>query len=181
MSRASPGEVMKRISYWILSTVSAVALLFAYHTSRSSQMPTSTEPPYVASGPASASRTSPPSASRGSAPRGATGPSSRSRPKRPFSPSAPPTMTVTGSTIETRWGPVQVQLSVSGAKITKVTVLQYPNGTARDAEINSQALPILIQETQNAQSAQIEMVSGATYTSGGYIESLQSALDKVHA
>jgi uncharacterized protein with FMN-binding domain len=56
--------------------------------------------------------------------------------------------------------------------------LQYPNGNGRDAEINSYALPILIKETTGQQSASIDMVSGATVTSGGYLQSLQSAIDQ---
>jgi len=71
-----------------------------------------------------------------------------------------------------------VQLTVSGGKITKVDVLQYPNGNGRDAEINSYALPILVRDTVSAQSANIDMVSGATVTSDGYLQSLQSALDQ---
>jgi uncharacterized protein with FMN-binding domain len=59
-------------------------------------------------------------------------------------------------------------------------VLQYPNGNGKDAEINSYALPILTQETTSAQSASIDMVSGATVTSTGYIQSLQSALDQAN-
>jgi uncharacterized protein with FMN-binding domain len=88
---------------------------------------------------------------------------------------------VTGAVASTQWGPVQVQLTLKGGTITKVSVLQYPNGNPRDGEINSQALPILIDETTQAQSAKIDMVSGATVTSTGYIESLQSALDKAGA
>jgi uncharacterized protein with FMN-binding domain len=67
---------------------------------------------------------------------------------------------------------------VQGGKITNVTVLQQPDGNQRDAEINSQALPILIDETVKAQSANIDMVSGATVTSDGYVRSLQAALDE---
>jgi uncharacterized protein with FMN-binding domain len=85
---------------------------------------------------------------------------------------------VTGSIANTQWGPVQVQLTVNDGSITKVAVVQYPNGNSRDAEINSYALPILIRETVNAQSASIDMVSGATITSTGYAQSLQSALDQ---
>jgi uncharacterized protein with FMN-binding domain len=55
---------------------------------------------------------------------------------------------------------------VQGGKLTRVTVLQQPSGNSRDAEINCQALPILIDETVMAQSANIDMVSGATVTSG---------------
>lgn len=91
------------------------------------------------------------------------------------------TSTVTGSVISTQWGPVQVQLSLKGNAITGVTVLQYPSGNSRDGEINSYALPILIDETTQAQSAQIDMVSGATVTSTGYVQSLQSALDQAGA
>ena len=89
------------------------------------------------------------------------------------------TSTVTGDVADTRWGPVQVQLTVVGGKITSVAVVQYPNGNGKDQEINANALPILVQETVSAQSAKIDMVSGATVTSGGYLTSLQSALDKM--
>jgi uncharacterized protein with FMN-binding domain len=73
---------------------------------------------------------------------------------------------------------VQVRLEISGGRIDRVDVLQYPNGNPRDAEINGYALPILVQETTDAQSASIDMVSGATVTSTGYLQSLQSALDR---
>jgi uncharacterized protein with FMN-binding domain len=79
---------------------------------------------------------------------------------------------------QTRWGPVQVRLVISGGKITQVSVVQYPNGNGRDEEINSQALPVLIRETEKSQNASIDMVSGATVTSTGYIQSLQSAIDR---
>ena len=73
---------------------------------------------------------------------------------------------------------MQVELTVSGSAIAQVSVLQYPNGNATDQQISSYALPILIQETMDAQSSHIDMVSGATYTSHGYLQSLQSALDQ---
>ena len=87
-------------------------------------------------------------------------------------------MAYQGSVAQTRWGPVQVQITVLGGKIIKVSILQQPNGNPRDAEINDQALPVLINETMSAQSAQIDMVSGATVTSEGYVQSLQAALDE---
>ena len=68
-----------------------------------------------------------------------------------------------------------MQLTVAAGKITDVNVLQYPSGNPQDDQINSYALPVLVQETLNAQSAQIDMVSGATVTSVGYTQSLQSA------
>jgi uncharacterized protein with FMN-binding domain len=86
--------------------------------------------------------------------------------------------TVTGTIAETRWGPVQVRLTLAAGKITAVDVLQYPDGNNRDREINDDALPVLVQETISAQNADIDMVSGATVTSTGYVQSLQSALDQ---
>ncbi|MGF1426992.1 FMN-binding protein [Kitasatospora sp. LaBMicrA B282] len=86
--------------------------------------------------------------------------------------------TVTGSSIDTRYGPVQVRITLTGGKLTKVDVLQYPADTNRDEEINSYALPQLNQEAIAAGNAQIDAVSGATYTSDGYTRSLQSALDQ---
>ncbi|GAB3979080.1 hypothetical protein GCM10029978_073500 [Actinoallomurus acanthiterrae] len=88
------------------------------------------------------------------------------------------TRTVTGDTIDTRWGPVQVRVTLTSGKITKVETVQVPDGNPRDQEINSFAVPQLKQETLAAQNAKIDTVSGATVTSDGYIRSLQSALDK---
>ena len=85
---------------------------------------------------------------------------------------------VTGSSVGTQYGPVQVQVTVANKKITAVTVLRYPTSTGRDQQINSYAIPVLKSETLSAQNANIDMVSGATYTSLGYIKSLQSALDQ---
>ncbi|MEU7742438.1 FMN-binding protein [Nonomuraea sp. NPDC049158] len=86
--------------------------------------------------------------------------------------------TVDGDVADTRWGPVQVRISVSGGKISDVQVLQAPNENRRDVEINDRALPVLQEEALSAQSAQIDSVSGATYTSDGYTRSLQSAIDR---
>jgi len=73
---------------------------------------------------------------------------------------------------------VQVQLTVSNGSITDVSVVEYPDNNGKDQQINTRALPILIQETLDAQGDSIDAVSGATVTSDGYLESLQSALDK---
>ncbi|WP_300604239.1 FMN-binding protein [Trebonia sp.] len=98
------------------------------------------------------------------------------------SPTAPPSLlpgerAVTGNVADTVYGPVQVQLVVKTNRIVKVNILQQPSSTQMDLEIGQYALPRLIGETITAQSARIDTVSGATYTSGGYIQSLQSALD----
>ncbi|MFE4974751.1 FMN-binding protein [Kitasatospora sp. NPDC056651] len=98
----------------------------------------------------------------------------------PSAPAAAPgaTRKVSGNTVNTRYGPVQVQVTLAGSRITAVDVVKYPNSERRDREINGSALPILNQEAISAQSAQIDVVSGATYTSDGYVRSLQSALDR---
>ncbi|WP_172967953.1 FMN-binding protein [Micromonospora sp. WMMD754] len=88
--------------------------------------------------------------------------------------------TATGSVAQTRWGPVQVRITVSAGKITDVAAVQVPDGNHRDQEINDYAVPILRQEALAAQSARIDTVSGATVTSDGYRESLQSAIDAAH-
>ena len=76
---------------------------------------------------------------------------------------------------------MQVQLTLAGQKITKVTVLQRTNDGSESDQIDSFAIPKLTSETLAAQSAHIDTVSGASYTSSGYIQSLQSALDKAGA
>jgi uncharacterized protein with FMN-binding domain len=87
----------------------------------------------------------------------------------------------TGSAISTRYGPVQVAVTLANGRITNVDVVQVPTRDRRDREINDYAVPQLTSETTDAQSAAIDAVSGATYTSQGYIRSLQSALDQAHA
>jgi uncharacterized protein with FMN-binding domain len=86
--------------------------------------------------------------------------------------------TYTGDSVNTQWGPVQVQITVASGKVTSAAAIVYPNGNGRDQEINSYAVPTLNQEAVSASSAKIDMVSGATVTSTGYLSSLQSALDK---
>lgn len=86
----------------------------------------------------------------------------------------------TGSIVDTPYGPVQVAATLSHGRLTAVTVLQVPRGTGRDQEIATYSLPRLRREALGAQSAHIDAVSGASYTSAGYIRSLQSALDEAH-
>jgi uncharacterized protein with FMN-binding domain len=88
------------------------------------------------------------------------------------------TRTVTGAVANTQYGPMQVQVTLAGTKITKVTVLQRTNDGAESDEIDDNAIPKLSSETLAAQSARIDAVSGASYTSSGYVQSLQSALDQ---
>jgi uncharacterized protein with FMN-binding domain len=152
---------MRRIVFAMMSTITAVVLLFSYRTSTNSAL--------VAGSPVVQLPGSPGSASQ---PRS----SSKSGPAASKSSAA----TYTGDSADTRWGPVQVQISVQGGKITGSQAVQYPQNNGRDAQINGFALPILNQEVVQQQSASIDTVSGATVTSDGYLQSLQSAIDQAH-
>ncbi|CAM5746718.1 Na(+)-translocating NADH-quinone reductase subunit C [Streptomyces afghaniensis] len=87
------------------------------------------------------------------------------------------TQTLTGSVAQTQYGPVQVRITVAGGKITKAEAVQAPKG-GRSDQITSSSVPRLNQAAVAAGNAQIDAVSGATYTSAGYKQSLQSALDQ---
>ena len=146
---------MRRITWWLLSTVAALVLLFSYRTSTMGAGPAVA----VAEAPADPGATA-----AGAAPATTDGSGT----------------VYQGSVAQTRWGAVQVTITVTDGKITSVAVPRYPTANRRDQEINARALPVLTQETLTAQSADIDTVSGATVTSDGYIESLQAALDAAH-
>lgn len=181
---------MRKITLWLFSTVAALVLLFSYRTSTNSTAANPTAATLPASGPSSTSTKSsgssptPSASSSGSgsgSSKSSSSKSSSSAPKASASPSpANVTKAYTGSTASTRWGDVQVSITVTNGKITDVQVPVYPSGNGRDQEINAYALPILTQETLQAQNAHIDTVSGATVTSNGYLQSLQSALDAAH-
>jgi uncharacterized protein with FMN-binding domain len=159
---------MRRIVIALLSTVSGVVLLFSYHTSLGQGSPV------AAKGTTSGGTTS--GGSGGPTAGGTTtsgGPTSGGT-------STTSSGEYTGDAVNTRWGPVQVKITVKNGKITAADAVVYPQENPRDVEINSYAVPALVQETVQAQSAKIDSVSGATVTSGGYIASLQSAIDQAH-
>jgi len=110
----------------------------------------------------------------GSSPIPAPGTSSAPSP----SPSAPQSGTFTGAVESTRYGNVQVQITVANGAITDVKALQLTDDGGRSVQISNRAAPILRSEVLKAQSALVSSVSGATYTTDGYLSSLQSALDK---
>ncbi len=89
------------------------------------------------------------------------------------------TKTATGAVASNQYGDVRVRVSVSGGKITRVTALDLPMQDPKSQEISSYAEPQLRQQALQAQSASIDGVSGASYTSESYKESLQSALDQL--
>jgi uncharacterized protein with FMN-binding domain len=88
--------------------------------------------------------------------------------------------TFTGSTFTNKWGNVQVQIVVANGTIANVAMVQYPDGEGKSVRISNAALPTLISETLRAQNAKVDSVSGASYTSTGYKQSLQSAIDRAH-
>ena len=186
---------MKKIVYTVLATLSGLVLLFSYRTSHVDAIQ-----PVAADTATTSSSSSGSSGSTGSdtgsetdtgtqtgsgaetdagssdSTSGATGSETGSASSTGLSDG-----TFTGSSANTRFGPVQVQITVSGGQITDVQVPEYPSGNPRDRQINERALPVLVAETTAAQSADIDMVSGATYTSQGYLQSLQSAIDQARA
>jgi uncharacterized protein with FMN-binding domain len=89
--------------------------------------------------------------------------------------------TFDGTSESTRFGNVQVEVVVSGGKITDVKALQLTDDGGRSVQISNYAAPILRSEVLTAQSASVNSVSGATYTTDGYLQSLQSAIDKAKA
>lgn len=86
--------------------------------------------------------------------------------------------TFTGTSVSTRYGNVQVAVSVSAGSITDITALQLTDADRKSIQISNRAVPILHDEVLASQSAQVSNVSGATYTSEAYLASLQSALDQ---
>ena len=158
---------MRRAALAIVSTVAALVMLLSFKThSVSNSRPAAIGAANPGTGTGDGSSTTPSTPANAPTTKAKAG-SSRSAAK-----------TYTGDSTDTQWGPVQVQITVKGGKISKVSVVDYPHGNSRDDEINSYALPQLVQETLSAQSAQIDTISGATVTSDGYLGSLQSALDK---
>lgn len=163
---------MRRITLWIVSTVSALVLLFSYHTSTGGGSAQAQSVALAPTTPGTASTATTPTATASPAPSSATSSSGSTSSK-----STGKSGTYTGSSVDTQWGPVQVKITVKNGKVTDVQAVVYPDGNGRDQEINAYALPVLHDEVLQAQSAQIDAVGGATVTSDGYISSLQSALD----
>ena len=153
---------MRRVILAIVATAAALVFVLSFKT----------HPPTVAAiSPASANGSPNPGAGA------AASSASASRPAGTKSGSGG-AKTVTGLAVNTAYGPVQVQITVKGGKVTNAQATVYPQETPRDEQINAYAIPQLNQETVAASSARIDAVSGATYTSQGYIGSLQSAVDQ---
>jgi uncharacterized protein with FMN-binding domain len=157
---------MRRITIALMSTLSGLVLIFSYHTSLNQGT--------------TAARGSTGGSGTGAGTGGVSGATSGGTASASGGSRSGSSGTFTGEVAQTRWGPVQVQITVKNGKITAASATQIPDGNSRDAEINSYAVPILNDAVVQAQSARIDAVSGATVTSDGYVTSLQSAIDQAH-
>lgn len=165
---------MRRVVLSILGTIAGLGALLSFKTH------TGVAHPLAGSGvlraPIATAPASPGPASSAPAGSGSASSAPASSPS-----SKPASKTVAGQAIQTQYGIVQVQVVLAGHSIQNVSFLQLTADDPRSQDINSQAAPILVQQTMQAQSANIDGVSGATYTSMGYQQSLQSALDQAGA
>jgi uncharacterized protein with FMN-binding domain len=156
---------MRRALFAVSSTIAGLVLLLSFKT----QASTGATAPAAAGTPKAGSDSA-------ATPKSAATPSSAATPNSTGT-AASGTRTITGDAAQTRYGPVQVQITVTNGAVTNVTAVDYPQNDPRDFQINSFAIPQLDQEATAAKSTSIDFVSGATYTSQGYVQSLQSALD----
>jgi uncharacterized protein with FMN-binding domain len=158
---------MRRVLLAIVSTVASLVLLLGFKTHAVKSATAATPGSATATIPSTSSGSNNSGSSSGASSSGSSSTSNSAGSK-----------TVTGDSADTRYGPVQVKITVTNGKLTAVQAVDYPTNDPRDQEINSYAIPQLNSEALAAGSAQIDTVSGATYTSEGYVTSLQSALDK---
>jgi uncharacterized protein with FMN-binding domain len=162
---------MRRVILAIVTTAVALVLLLTFKTQTQSAGPAGS-PASVVGSPTPG--TTSPGGTGGTSPES----TARTSPTGTSTHGSGVTRTVTGNVAQTVYGPVQVKITVKDGRITAATAVQYPSGTPRDYQINSYAIPQLNAAAVAAGNAKIDSVSGATYTSGGYITSLQSAVDK---
>ena len=157
---------MRRIAIAIGTTLTGLVLHFSW--------PTSLNRAVVGDGTSPASGTT--SAGNGTATAGAgTGSGSGAR---TTTAATPVVATYAGAAASTRYGDVQVRITVTDGALTSAEAIAHPSGDQRNEQINGYAIPILNDEATAAGSAQISMVSGASVTSRGYVQSLQDALDQ---
>ena len=157
--------MLRRAILVVSGTAAAVASALAYNPPQLAQVST-------ASKPATPAPTTPSTPTTGKAT-----PATKSTPTTPAS--TLPSGDFTGDKVQTRWGPVQVQITVKDGVITAANALAFPNGDRRSLSISQQAIPYLIEQTLGVvSSSEVMGVSQATYTSNGWRASLQSAIKK---
>ena len=162
---------MRRAPIVITATVAGLAAVLEFHSRPASVS--------VATIPAAGSS---PAASASPAQTGTPGASAQpsASPRASSSSAAGGTRTATGPLVNYNWGVLSVSVTVSGTKIVKVAIASLEDtGDPRSVSIDQQSIPILEQEAMSAQSANIQAVSGASYTSAGFTQSLQGALQQL--
>ena len=164
---------MRRAAPALIATAGALGVLATFHSSsaKPTALATTAAPPTPAGSPTTAAST----------PTTATSLPSTTARVAPTTTALPAARAVTGPDIGTRFGDVQVQAVFRGQQLIDVRAIRLPFDHERSREISDYAGPRLRAEALRAQSANIDLVSGATYTSEGYIQSLQSALDVARA
>jgi uncharacterized protein with FMN-binding domain len=164
------------------TVVAAAALFLGWHEGSGSQSGPLAGVHVVAAAPtrrpsAGATSSKAKTPSKAKAPARARTPSKAKTPRA----TASPRRSIDGALVQTPYGDVQVRVVLNGQKITDVQALRLTDANGRSRQISAGAAPTLRQEALAAQSAQIDTVSGATYTSEGYQQSLKAALDQAHA
>ena len=159
---------MRRAISAVISTVAGLIMLLSFKTQPVTSLATRPAPVPATAPPATTMKEPAPTGAGAGAGAGATTTTT----------AVGSTRTVTGAAAATRYGPVQVQITVTDGRITAVDAVVYPQQSAKDRQINARAIPRLNQEALAANSAAIDTVSGATYTTRGYVASLQSALNQ---
>jgi uncharacterized protein with FMN-binding domain len=160
----------------IAATALGLVLLFSFKTPDS---PTDATAPLAVAHATPMPGITSPAGPRATSRPGSVGPASPSPSSATQAPAAA-RQQVDGDVISTQFGDIQVRLVETGGQIVDVQALQLPSDRRRSREISQYSEPVLHDEALQAQSAKIDSVSGATYTSEAYRESLQSALDRVH-
>ncbi|MCU1350898.1 MAG: hypothetical protein JWM05_107 [Acidimicrobiales bacterium] len=165
---------MRRALSALGMTATGVVLVLRFHSSASGPRPlTTTAGPSVPTSPGTATPTVPPPTGPGAS---VPAPGSGSAPTT-AKPGGPNNGTFTGALVDTRFGPVQVRVTIANGRLTDVQELVVPSDRRRSVEINQYAAPILRDEALSVQSSTIDQVSGATITWDAYSQSLQAALD----
>jgi len=161
---------MKRVIFSAAATITGLVALLNFKTQPATTAASSSATSSAGTSGSSGTSTSPTTTATAAATAATSGASSTS--------ASSGTTAVTGAAASTRYGPVQVKVTVANGKITSVQAVEYPTDRARDVQINSYAIPLLDKEAVAANSAKIDTISGATYTSTGFKTSLQSALNQ---
>lgn len=168
---------MRKVATALIATAAGLAALLSFR-SHSGTIGLGAAGSALAAANPSTQATAPPTTNTGNAGTPAPSPSPSTTATAPASKANAKNGAYTGDSENTQYGPVQVRATITGGKLTDVTVLQVPDNGRYEDQIVTIALPMLRSEALSKQSANIDIVSGATFTSQGYSQSLQSALDQ---